>query len=282
MAYVWQRWLADEFRAAGLKVVEVDGWENRGRPASTGNYDPRGPLTKHHTGVTSSASRPHPTLSVLITGRSDLPGPLIPYTTGYDGTVYVVAAGRCNHAGPIGKSGVLGMPKGYDGNALAMGDEVDTNGTQTLPEAQKRAMSIAAAVVLRHFDKGAEWEHRHADISGSGKWDLGQLTTAQVRALTADALKALDEEEDPMAQYEDQLNQIAADAKAARTDAAAARKASERAVEQTREFRGIEAERHQKTIAAIFAGLTPEQVADAKERIAAIKGDDDSGEAEAG
>ena len=25
MAYVWQRWLADEYRKAGLKVVEVSG-----------------------------------------------------------------------------------------------------------------------------------------------------------------------------------------------------------------------------------------------------------------
>ena len=36
MGYVWQRWLADEFRAAGLTVIEVEGWKNRGRPASIG------------------------------------------------------------------------------------------------------------------------------------------------------------------------------------------------------------------------------------------------------
>lgn len=181
MAYIWQRWLADEFRAAGLSVVEIDGWENRGRPASTGSYDPNGALTVHHTGTATSLVNARPTLPTLVTGRPDLPGPLAPFSVAADGTVIVIAAGRCNHAGRVGKSGVLGMPYGADGNALAMGDEVDTSGTQPLPEAQRRAMAIAHRVVLDHFNRGPEWAHRHADISTTGKWDLGSLTTQQVR-----------------------------------------------------------------------------------------------------
>lgn len=211
MAYVWQRWLADEFRAAGLTVVEVEGWENRGRPASTGHYDPNGSVTKHHTGTRSSLANPHPTLRLLILGRLDLPGPLAPWTTGYDGTIYVIAAGRCNHAGRVGKPGQPGLPLGADGNALAMGDEVDTDGTQPLPDAQKQAMAIAAAVVLKHFDRLPAWVHRHADISATGKWDLGSLTTQQIRDLTTAALDTL---EDPMADYEAQLDQIEANTKA--------------------------------------------------------------------
>ena len=195
MAYTWQRWLPAEFRAAGLEVIEVAGWENRGRPASTGSYDPRGPLTVHHTASTTSPANPRPTLGLLITGRSDLPGPLAPYSTGADGKVTVIAAGRCNHAGPIGRNGVLGMPQGFDGNALAMGDEVDTNGTQTMPEAQRRSMAVAAAVVLAHFGKTPAWLHRHADISGSGKWDLGGVTTTQLRALVGAAHTALTQED---------------------------------------------------------------------------------------
>lgn len=206
MGYQWQRWMPAAFRAAGLTVVEVAGWENRGRPASTGAYDPNGAQTKHHTGTTSSAANPHPTLGLLITGRPDLPGPLAPWTTGADGTIYVLAAGRCNHAGRVGKSGVPGMPYGADGNALAMGDEIDTNGTQTMPEVQRSAVAIATAVTLEHFDRDPEYIHRHADISGTGKWDLGSLTTNQLR----DDARNARTQEDEMADYAAQLDRIEA------------------------------------------------------------------------
>lgn len=191
MAYVWQRWLARELRAAGLKVVEVEGWENRGRPASTGNFNPRGPVTTHHTGTTTSATKKMPTLQTLIKGRSDLPGPLAQVGVAYDGTVYVIAAGRANHAGRVGKRGVAGMPYGADGNALAIGDEVDTNGTQKLSAPQRNSIAKVNAVVLEHFDRGTDYAHRHEDISGTGKWDIGNLTTPQVRSDAGAARKAL-------------------------------------------------------------------------------------------
>lgn len=205
MAYIWQRWMADEFRAAGLTVIEVDNWENRGRPASTGSYDPRHGVTDHHTGVRSSASSPGPTLKTLIAGRSDLPGPLAPWSVRYDGVVVVIAAGRCNHAGRVGKAGVLGVAIGADGNAVFMGDEVDTNGTQDMPPAQVRAIAITNAVYLKHFGLDIFRVHRHADISGTGKWDLGSRTTPQLRA---DARAALSELEDDMSQYKEQLDRI--------------------------------------------------------------------------
>jgi hypothetical protein len=188
VGYVWQRWLADEFLAAGLEVLEVEGWENRGRPASTGDFDPRGSVTTHHTGSTSSPARPGPTLSTLVQGRPDLPGPLCQWSVRHDGVVVVIAAGRANHAGKVGKSGVPGMPLGADGNALALGDEVDTDGTQDLPPAQRRAIAITNAVALKHYNRGPEYAHRHQDISGTGKWDLGSLTTPQLRADAAAAV----------------------------------------------------------------------------------------------
>lgn len=180
--YVWQRWLADEFRAAGLTVVEVEGWKNRGRPASTGHFNPRAGVTTHHTGARSSATNPRAGLSMLVSGRPDLPGPLCQWATAYDGTVIVVAAGRANHAGRVGRSGTAGMPLGADGNALALGNEVITDGTQPLPKAQRDAIALANKVVLDHYKNGRDRAHRHADISGTGKWDIGQLTTAQLRA----------------------------------------------------------------------------------------------------
>lgn len=191
MAYVWQRWLATELRAAGLKVVEIEGWKNRGRPASTGNFDPRGPVTTHHTGTTTSATKRMPTLRTLIEGRSDLPGPLAQVGVAYDGTVYVIAAGRANHAGRVGKRGATGMPYGADGNALALGDEVDTNGTQTMPREQRESIATVNAVFLKHHKRGTDYAHRHEDISGTGKWDIGSIGTGHLRLDAGAELKRL-------------------------------------------------------------------------------------------
>lgn len=212
MTYVWQRWMADEFRAAGLTVIETDGWENRGRPASTGHYDPDEGVTNHHTASTTSPSNPAPTIRLLIVGRPDLPGPLAPWSVDYLGRVWIIAAGRCNHAGRVGKP-VPGAYVGADGNAIFMGDEIDTNGTQTMPPAQRHAVAVTNAVYLRHFGHDPERVHRHQDISDTGKWDLGSLTTTQLRA---DAAEASTQEDQMTPDQERKLNQAAEDAAAAK------------------------------------------------------------------
>lgn len=193
MSYVWQRWLADEFRAAGLTVIEVEGWGNRGRPASTGNYNPTEGVTNHHTGATTSTRAPGPTLRTLIEGRPDLPGPLAQWSVRFDGVVIVIAAGRCNHAGRVGKVVPFAL-LGADGNAIFMGDEADTNGTQDMPEAQRHAIAVTNAVYLEQMDKPVARVHRHADISGTGKWDLGSLSTQQLRRDAAAALSDMEDE----------------------------------------------------------------------------------------
>lgn len=188
MAYVWQRWLADEFRAAGLDVIEVKGWENRGRPASTGAFDPYG-LNVHHNGVTQWESKPARGLDALIGGRPDLPGPIAHYATDYLGRIWVIAAGRANVNGRN-----RGVPNfsGRDGNRDLLGNEVLTDGTQPLPKVQQDAIALSSAVVLNHFGKDPDgFLYRHADTSTTGKWDIGQMTTAQVRAETRVALARL-------------------------------------------------------------------------------------------
>ena len=181
MTYVWQRWLADEFRKAGLKVVEVEGWKDRGRPASTGHFDPTEGVATHHTGWPSSAQNPAPGIATLVQGRPDLPGPLCQWATAYDGTVYVIAAGRANVNGRVGKPGVEGWPLGADGNAIGMGNEVITNGTQPLSPEQRHSIAVTNRVVLDRIKKPEVRLVRHEDISGTGKWDLGSLTTQQIR-----------------------------------------------------------------------------------------------------
>lgn len=107
--------IADRCREFGFNVIETSGWRERGKEA----FNPAG-CTCHHTGSQSSGNMP--TLSVLINGRSDLPGPLCHVGFARDGSVYVVAAGRANHAGQGGW-------KGLTGNSSVYGIEAESNGS---------------------------------------------------------------------------------------------------------------------------------------------------------
>src|SRR5262249_29198196 len=86
-------WLPAALKEAGLKVALVDGWESRGR-GDVGQTE--GAMCPHPAGPKVGNM---PSLNTLINGRSDLPGPLSQVGLGRDGTYYVIAAGRCNHAG---------------------------------------------------------------------------------------------------------------------------------------------------------------------------------------
>jgi hypothetical protein len=177
MGYIWQRWLADALRAEGCKVKEVDGWENRGRPASSGGFDPQGP-THHHTGTHTSYSNPNPTLNMCIQGRPDLSGPLCQVLIGYDGVCWVIAAGRANHAGTNNGHGPY---TSGDGNAQSFGWELDYNGTQDPSPEQVDAAERASAAVLRKKKHGVQWVVTHKETSTTGKWDTGQRSGDQWR-----------------------------------------------------------------------------------------------------
>lgn len=87
-------WLASVLRNAGLRVVEMDGWETRETRAG---FDPQG-IVWHHTAT--SAAVPNANVRRLLRdGRSDLAGPLSQLGLERDGTYVVIAAGRCNHNG---------------------------------------------------------------------------------------------------------------------------------------------------------------------------------------
>lgn len=87
--------LAQVARRTGYPVVEVPGWQTRGRPG--GMSDIR-TITTHHT-ANGGAPGNFPSLRVVRDGRPGLNGPLAQYGLGIDGTIYVIAAGLCNHAG---------------------------------------------------------------------------------------------------------------------------------------------------------------------------------------
>lgn len=135
-------WLADVARQAGLTVVEVPGWEQRGR--STMSDRPR-VLIAHHTGTSARAPGEYPSLQIVRDGRPDLPGPLSHYGLGRSGTVYVIASGKANHAG-VGKWGSVHL------STDTIGIEAEHPGDRTpWPAAQISAYERLSAAVLRYL-----------------------------------------------------------------------------------------------------------------------------------
>ena len=109
-------WLSQVLLDAGLKVAEQPGWQNRGRGDVGGIVG----VICHHTSGPKTGNMP--SLGVVINGRNDLPGPLSQLCLGRDGTFFVVAAGRCNHAG-------IGNWQGFtSGNTNFIGIEAENTG----------------------------------------------------------------------------------------------------------------------------------------------------------
>lgn len=115
----YQTKLPAALKKFGLKVKLVNGWEDRGSSA----FNPHGAVG-HHTAGPKTGD--HPSLKVCTVGRPDLDGPLcntfLPRgLTIAEEVVYVVAAGRANHAG-------LGGYRGLVGNSSVFGTEAEEDG----------------------------------------------------------------------------------------------------------------------------------------------------------
>lgn len=160
--------LATAVRKSGLEVVEIPGWENRGRPASTGGFNPRGVLC-HHTGASSDARSYVDWMATV--GRSDLPAPLCQLALGRTGVVYVCAAGRSNHAGSA--KAVQGVPAG-DGNELWLGIEAMNTGSEGWTDRQWDAYVRLCAALCDFYGWPRSHVAAHAETSSTGKWDPGQ------------------------------------------------------------------------------------------------------------
>lgn len=106
-------WFADVLRAAGLTVVEADGWKERGYEYAA---TPLGVICHETQG--SATSTVQGELGVLINGRTGLPGPIAQLMIDRKGVWYVVASGRCNQV----KTGWAGPLEGK-GNSYSFGIE---------------------------------------------------------------------------------------------------------------------------------------------------------------
>jgi hypothetical protein len=149
--------IATRLRNAGLRVIETDGWQTRG----SSSFTPHGSVNHHTAGP---ASGNIPSLDTLINGRPDLSGPLCNVAQARNNDIYVIAAGRANHAGEGGWHGL-------SGNSSVWGLEVENVGTNAEPwrpdQIDTMARVHAALVrgvtdansVCQHF----EWTSRKVD-----------------------------------------------------------------------------------------------------------------------
>lgn len=138
-------WLAEVLTTAGCKIDELAGWQARGRP---GAFGPVKGVLCHHTAGSKVGNAP--SLWTITSGRPDLPGPLSHLHLARDGTFTVIAAGRCNHAGPGAWQGVT------SGNTYFIGIEAENagDGTDPWPDVQMEAYAKGCAAILKHI--GAE------------------------------------------------------------------------------------------------------------------------------
>src|SRR5262245_7260143 len=109
-------WLPEVLEEAGLKVAEQPGWRTRGH----GDVGPTKGVICHHTAGAKNGNMP--SLGVITNGRPGLDGPLAQLGLGRDGTWFVVAAGRANHAGKGEWQGIK------TGNTSFIGIEAENTG----------------------------------------------------------------------------------------------------------------------------------------------------------
>jgi peptidoglycan hydrolase-like protein with peptidoglycan-binding domain len=149
-------WLPDVLEAAGLKVALCDGWEDRGH----GDMPQVKGVLCHHTAGPRTGNMP--SLGIVRDGRPDLPGPLSQLGLGRDGTFYVIAAGRANHAGQGDWRGIK------TGNASMIGIEAENTGGSNdfpWPRVQIDAYQRGAAAILRHLGRGPEFCAAHKEYA---------------------------------------------------------------------------------------------------------------------
>lgn len=172
-----------QLRAAGLKVVELPGWETFS--ADSRSFTPYG-VMNHHT-ASSAGSLSDSKLAMLVREHKSYN-----ILVGRDGVVFMIAAGRMWHAGrgmgEVAERSRLGMaPEGYaksagttNGNTFYYGVSIANAGTrhkdgsevEPVPEEQWEALVIVNAVLqkfLGHTNANTsihhrEWTSRKVDL----------------------------------------------------------------------------------------------------------------------
>lgn len=142
-------WLPQVLLDAGLKVAEQPGWKTRGH----GNVSTIKGVICHHTAGPKTGNMP--SLDAITNGVPGLAGPLSQLGLGRDGTFFVVAAGKCFHAGGGNWQGLT------SGNANFIGIEAENTGrvtgplTDPWPAVQLDAYRRGVAAILKKIGANA-------------------------------------------------------------------------------------------------------------------------------
>ncbi|MER5783731.1 peptidoglycan-binding protein [Streptomyces mobaraensis] len=172
--------LLDVLRAEGVRVVEYGSWRTHDR-AGHGAWGPINGVVIHHTVSSGTES----SVELCYDGYAELPGPLCHGVIAKDGTVYLISAGRANHAG-AGDADVLAaviaerpLPEptdmNTDGNARFYGFECVNlgNGADPWPAEQLDAIERVSAAICRAYGWSAasvighkEWTNQKSDPRG--------------------------------------------------------------------------------------------------------------------
>lgn len=141
--------------AEGLTVHEHTGWRTHERDAATGK--PFGPVY----GVLIHHTAGHGDREVCYWGRSDLPGPLCHSWLGKTSGLWMISAGRANHAGLVDGDVIAALraesalphddQATADGNDCLYGIEIENlgNGHDPYPAEQYRQAVLWAAAICR-------------------------------------------------------------------------------------------------------------------------------------
>lgn len=172
----WDTGIANRLRAAGVRVVEVSGWQSRGSTS----FSPRGSVNHHTAGGSKGTC---PSLNTVTYGRSDLAGPLCNVLQSREANgndiAYVVAAGRANHAGSGGW-------KGLSGNSSVYGLEIEHTGTAPLPVGRQKIAARIHAALLN--GKSASMVCQHYEWAPKRKIDAAtQVNAATFRQYVTQA-----------------------------------------------------------------------------------------------
>ncbi len=150
MPYLTQ--LAKVAHRTGHPVTEVSGWKARGhgpQPEVEG-------VVCHHTAGPAGGGN-YPSLAVVRDGRPGLDGPLSHFGLGRDGTIYVIAAGRCWHNAPSTSANHT--------NSRSIGIEAENNGKQPWPDVQLDAYRKLCAELCREFGLTASRVKGHKEVN---------------------------------------------------------------------------------------------------------------------
>lgn len=157
--------LADAARGSGLRVVETPEWKTRGHGGGQcrciGRCATPTPMAAvqsvilHHTA--GPATGENPSLGVVINGRSNLAGPLAHLVLGRSGSVYVVAAGLCWHAGATFER--------WQDNQHAIGIEAEATGTAPWPAEQYNAYLRLVRALCAHYRVPYDRVRGHKEVA---------------------------------------------------------------------------------------------------------------------